>query len=275
MARLVERGRRKRPKDGYPVITRPELVRRAGDDRVNGQAVERDYVLATILVGLSQDPAATRMVFKGGTALRACYHLDYRYSADLDFSLVEGMTIEEALLVVHRALERVGPGAGLSRAVLDCDGPAPLIRYVGPWERENRIKVDLQDDELVESTALLPILRRYEDIPEGAMVVGYTEDEIGAEKLRCVLQRKQCRDPYDLHYLLTNGRIDAAEVHLLFERKAKHKGLDAARLPGKLDALLEWCKPRWERELGEYVRDVPPFEAFERQLRRELRPVLR
>ena len=255
------------------MITRPELVRRAGDDRVTGQTVERDYVLAAILVGLSQDPAATQMVFKGGTALRACYHLDYRYSADLDFSLVEGMTVEEGLLVIHRALERARPGAGLSRAILDSDGP--VIRYVGLWGRENRIKVDLQDDELVENTALLPILQRYEDMPAGVAIVGYTEEEIGAEKLRCVLQRKQCRDLYDLHYLLTNRRIDAAQAHLLFERKAKHRILDPARLPDKLDALLHWCGPRWEAELREYVRDVPPFEAFERELRRELRPVLR
>ena len=30
------------------------------------------------------------LVFKGGTALRLCYFEDYRYSADLDFSVVEG-----------------------------------------------------------------------------------------------------------------------------------------------------------------------------------------
>lgn len=232
-------------------------------------------MLHAMLVGLSHDAAAATMVFKGGTALRACYYYDYRYSADLDFSLVDGMAVEDGLLVVRRALKRIGPDAGLKQAGLDTDGQVPLIRYLGPWGRESRIKVDLQNDELVENTALLPILPRYDDMPQGAVVVGYTEDEIGAEKLRCVLQRKQCRDPYDLHYLLANGRIDAAEVHPLFERKAKHKNLDAARLPEKLDALLEWCKPRWENELGEYVRDVPPFEAFERQLRRQLRPVLR
>jgi len=274
MAGSLECGPRERSGRGNSVITRPELVRRAGVDHVTGQTVERDYVLAAILVGLSQNSKAATMVFKGGTALRACYYYDYRYSADLDFSLIEGMTVEDGLHVVRSALERIGPGAELKDAVLDTEGPAPLIRFVGPWGRQNRIKVDLQDDEFVENTALLPILQRYEDIPDGAAVVGYTEDEIGAEKLRCVLQRKQCRDLYDLHYLLTNKRIDAAEVHLLFEKKAKHKGLEPSSLREKLDALLDWSKPRWEAELGEYVRDVPPFEAFERELRRALRPVL-
>lgn len=257
------------------MITRPELVRRAGVDRVTGQTVERDYVLAAMLVGLSQDSKAATMVFKGGTALRACYYYDYRYSADLDFSLIEDMTVEDGLNVVRLTLDRIGAGAGLTEAVLDTNGSVPLIRYVGPWGRENRIKVDLQDDELVVNSARLPVLQRYDDIPEGATVVGYTEDEIGAEKMRCVLQRKQCRDLYDLHYLLTNKRIDAAEVHLLFERKAKHKGLDPASLPERLGELLEWCEPRWEAELKEYVRDVPPFSAFERELRRGLRPALR
>jgi predicted nucleotidyltransferase component of viral defense system len=275
VAGSLERRARQRFGRGNSVITRPELVRRAAVDRVTGQTVERDYVLAAMLVGLGQDSKAATMVFKGGTALRACYYFDYRYSADLDFSLIDGMTVEEGLHVVGQTLARIGAGVGLTEAVLDTNGSVPLIRYVGPWGRENRIKVDLQDDELVVNSARLPILQRYDGIPEGATVVGYTEDEIGAEKLRCVLQRKQCRDPYDLHYLLINRRIEAAEVHLLFERKATHKGLDPASLPGKLDELLGWCKARWETELKEYVRDVPPFGAFERELRRALRPVLR
>lgn len=274
MGGALERGSRQRIEPRDPVISRIELVRRAGADGVTAATVERDYVLAAVLVGLSQDSKAEAMAFKGGTALRACYYQDYRYSADLDFSLIGGMTVEAGLDVVREAIGLMRADAGLSEAALDVDGPAPLIRYRGPLGPPTSIKVDLQENELVENAARLPLLPRYEDIPEGATVMGYTEEEIGAEKLRCILQRKHCRDPYDLHYLLTNKRIDAAEAHLLFERKAKHRGLDPGRLRDRLDALLEWCKPRWEADLGEFLRDVPPFKAFERELRRELRPVL-
>ena len=50
-------------------------------------------------------------MFKGGTALRLCYFEDYRYSADLDFSVVEGdlaaayTTIEAAFAAVTGAVE--------------------------------------------------------------------------------------------------------------------------------------------------------------------------
>lgn len=50
-------------------------------------------------------------MFKGGTALRLCYLDDFRYSADLDFSVVEGdlaaayATIEAAFAEVTGAVE--------------------------------------------------------------------------------------------------------------------------------------------------------------------------
>jgi predicted nucleotidyltransferase component of viral defense system len=59
---------------------------------VSAAVVERDYILAHIVAQLHlvvlEDEG--RLVFKGGTALRLVHIGDYRYSADLDFTLING-----------------------------------------------------------------------------------------------------------------------------------------------------------------------------------------
>lgn len=69
---------------------RARITQQAARDGVPAPAVERDYVLAHIIAGLGSLGDQHGLVFKGGTALRLCYFEDYRYSADLDFSVVEG-----------------------------------------------------------------------------------------------------------------------------------------------------------------------------------------
>ena len=97
----------------------------------------------------------TGLVFKGGTALRLCHIDDYRYSADLDFSLVSG-SIEDGYKMITRALESTG---GSVEGLHLSDDEPPRIAYVGPLGRERTLKLDLADDELIlntEKQRLLP-----------------------------------------------------------------------------------------------------------------------
>lgn len=67
---------------------------RAGGRRIPEAVLERDYCLSWFLVGLSRSPLRERLLFKGGTALRKCYFPDYRFSEDLDFTLVQPVAVE-------------------------------------------------------------------------------------------------------------------------------------------------------------------------------------
>ena len=89
------------------MITKAHITRRAAQDNVPAVTVERDYVLAHVIAGFATLGDDTRLVFKGGTALRFCHTDDYRYSADLDFSLVSG-SVEDGYKVMARALENAG-----------------------------------------------------------------------------------------------------------------------------------------------------------------------
>lgn len=88
------------------------IKRRADEDGLPAPTVERDYVLAHVLTAISERDEEQRLVFKGGTSLRVCHFTDYRYSADLDFSLTGGVDAEGATRLIAEALvdcrERIG-----------------------------------------------------------------------------------------------------------------------------------------------------------------------
>jgi predicted nucleotidyltransferase component of viral defense system len=249
----------------------PNMLKRKADaDGLSAQVVERDYVLTHVLSGISRCEQSSSFVFKGGTALRLCHLAEYRYSADLDFSLRNGLEPKEARDLVADVLvecrERLSfPLLRLSEAT------PPRIEYVGPLDAKPRtVKLDLAYDELVEEATTLEVLQRYEDQDECECTV-YALGEIAAEKLRCVMQRLQCRDLFDLHELLAVHGVDAATAWPVFERKARHRGLDPGRFAERFEKRVPEWRARWDKELVEYVDSPPPFEAALRAVRRELR----
>jgi predicted nucleotidyltransferase component of viral defense system len=168
------------------MIARSHFTQIADADEVDAKTVERDYVLTHVLAAICQQPGSQRMVFKGGTALRLCYFEDYRYSADLDFSLTESMTTEQALDLVRAALLTLIGDVDFTELSLGEDGK--YIVYSGPLGGRRKLKLDLADDELVEGTTTMGLLGRYPDQPDVKVCV-YTLEEVAAEKLRCVMDR--------------------------------------------------------------------------------------
>jgi uncharacterized protein len=240
---------------------------------VGAPVVERDYVLTHIIEALAQLRPPPGLVFKGGTALRLCFYEDYRYSADLDFSLVD-LAVDEELAVLGRALERCVEVIGLPR--LSFTDSEPLqIEYVGPLGRERTIKLDLANDELVLGTTQRTLITRYSDqSQDGSTITTYTLEEIAAEKLRCVIQRLLCRDISDLHRLFAREGIEVESVWPMFEEKTRAKNLDPARLRERLTAREPQYRRRWEQELLDLEPHVESFEQVIRQLRRKLRDFL-
>lgn len=163
------------------------LKRQANRDRLTAAAVERDYILTHVLTAIAARDTEGQIAFKGGTALRLCHFDSYRYSADLDFSLLDDMDLDRARPLIAAALDDCRETLGLPALRLT-DATPPRIEYVGPLASKPRtLKLDLADDELVESTARLAIISRYPDQePRGCLV--YTLEEVAAEKLRCVIQ---------------------------------------------------------------------------------------
>jgi hypothetical protein len=84
---------------------------------------------------------------------------DYRYSADLDFSLIGGLDQPGALQAVAMALAACRQALGLPQLSLT-DATPPRIEYMGPLGRSRTLKLDLADDELVENVTHRTVLER-------------------------------------------------------------------------------------------------------------------
>src|ERR1700747_1128903 len=76
---------------------------KSGGRGIPEAGLERDYCLAWFLVALSGTPLRDRLAFKGGTALKRCYFGDYRFSEDLDFTLIQDTPFD----VIRTELEAV------------------------------------------------------------------------------------------------------------------------------------------------------------------------
>lgn len=250
------------------MITKAHITRRAAQDNVPAITVERDYVLAHVIAGFATLGDDTGLVFKGGTALRLCHIDDYRYSADLDFSLVSG-SIEDGYVVIARALESTG---GSLQGLRLTDDEPPRIAYAGPLGRERTLKLDLADDELVLNTESQHLIPRWPDLPEDASVHVYTLLEIAGEKLRCVIQRLQCRDLFDLFLLFEDVQVNATEAAMVFRPKAEHRGIDPNTFAVRYRERIDQYRKRWDAELREHVPgDIPHFGDVERRVTRHLR----
>jgi predicted nucleotidyltransferase component of viral defense system len=251
------------------VIPRSQFTRIADEHEVDAKTVERDYVLTHIVAAVGTHSTEQGLVFKGGTALRLCYFEDYRYSADLDFSLMPDGDPKTALKSIAHALASVTDQIALPYLALTHDGKG--IEYEGPLGKRRRIKLDIATDELVEESESRALLPRYGD-QRTAEIQVYTLGEIAAEKLRCVIQRLQARDLFDLNELFVVNKITAEEVWPSFERKARHKRIEPAKFPERFEIRVPQWRAGWDAEMAEHLGGEPDrFETVERAVRRALR----
>ena len=252
------------------MTNRAQITRQAARDGVPAPTVERDYVLAHIIAALGALDDHHGLVFKGGTALRLCYFEDYRYSADLDFSVVEG-DLDAAYTIIEAALAAVTGAIDMLNLT---DDEPKRIGYRGPLGRHRTLKLDIADDELVLNVDNINVLRRWPDLPETGAIRAYTLAEIAGEKLRCVMQRMQCRDLLDVWLLFEDAGVDPRDAAEVFLPKAAHRHLDPGRFEANYRARLPQYRRRWTNELEIHVPgEVPHFEQVERTVSRRLRAV--
>jgi hypothetical protein len=264
------------------MIAKGLVTQRANDEHLPAQTIERDYVLAHLCAEIGAVGDA-RLVFKGGTLLRLCHFEDYRYSADLDFSAVDGLAAGEARALVAAATDACRQRLEMpALEVTDADGGTPWVTFIGPLgAKPRKLKLDISDSELVESRIRIALRPRWPDLPADAAIDGYSLDEVSAEKVRCIAERLQCRDLYDVHELLDKGSVDALDAWHRYLRKAQNdERRGRQRTPPRewsatFERRMAMYRDRWDDELGDYLPGgVPPFGDIERRTRRHLAPLL-
>jgi predicted nucleotidyltransferase component of viral defense system len=72
------------------MISKQEIIEIAKQLGLELRIVEKDYVLGWVLAVINQHPELQeKWIFKGGTCLKKNYFENYRFSQDLDFTVID------------------------------------------------------------------------------------------------------------------------------------------------------------------------------------------
>ena len=221
-------------------------------------------------------------IFKGGTCLKKCFFETYRFSEDLDFTLVDASHVDEDFLksVFSDVAERIYEETGIEfppdarkfdihknpRGRLRCQA---RIGYRGPVSPRGRnvprIKLDLTADERV----VLPGVRSrvfhpYSGEPEGGIAIrSYPYEEAFGEKVRALAERARPRDLYDVINLFRNAESRPAAAVLLdiIGQNCAFKGMSLPIL-AHLEPQRPILEGNWNQMLAHQLPILPPFATF-------------
>jgi uncharacterized protein len=264
--------------------------------------VEKDYALSYILAGLAKQPELSHsLIFKGGTALKKMFFGDYRFSEDLDFSVINAPK--------NKALEKALKNAiGISKDLLNNYGPFDIelkrnpereahpkgqeafnayVRF--PWQTTThcRIKIEITHDEpVILAPEYKPVMHGYEEQLDCA-VACYKVEEIISEKLRALLQTHQkliargwtkprARDYYDLWCVLKkySNSVDKKKILMTLQRKCQHRNVSYSKVDDFFSPeLIRESSKHWQATLGVLVRDLPDYEMIMKEVRQSIEDI--
>lgn len=266
------------------MITHQEIKNLEDEWGLREDVIEKDYVLGWILWAIGSDPDLRQYwAFKGGTSLKKCYIETWRFSEDLDFTVLPGGPNNPASIepIIKRVLERVQNESGIN-----CSVKSPVFKhseqylytegsiyYRGPRNdpRVARVKLDISGSEKIACpTVLRDIVHAYSDgLPDPSQVRCYAFEEVFAEKLRAMGERGRPRDLYDIVLLYRRRDLQSQPkiIKSVLEQKCQSKDvqLPTAELIGK-SVRKEELMADWENMLGHQLSTLPSFEGFWEEL---------
>lgn len=278
------------------------LKKFAAHHQTTFEIIEQDYVLSWMLFGIANHQMLSKaLVFKGGTALKKCYFGDYRFSQDLDFTLIDSSNydnlysyIKEACDIAKNALNLLDEKFEIICKEYQEGKPHPhgqkayILHAQLYWHRQPliKIKIEITKDELVINPAQLKqIIHPYEG-PMDAKIKVYSLEEIILEKLRAIVEkiiklhekgwgRSRARDFYDIWMIYNRSQeaIDKEKIRININRKFAIKGLKFKSLDAFFDpAYINVVISEWEQWLKPFVRDLPPAEVVLQEIKDKILP---
>jgi predicted nucleotidyltransferase component of viral defense system len=262
------------------MIARTAIEERVREWGLSEEVVEKDYVIGWILWGIGSDPTlSTTWIFKGGTCLKKCFIETYRFSEDLDFTVMPGGLIQENDLapLLEKILQRIYDTAGI-----DFHDRKPLLKthssglytegricYRGPRNAPMvaSVKLDLSASEkIVRPPVIRKIAHAFPDqLPAPGTVRCYSFEEIFAEKIRAMGERSRPRDLFDIINLFRRSDLRSQPdlIREVLGEKCSSKGVTMPTIE-----LIENSSNRgeleseWENMLGHQLPSLPPFIGF-------------
>ena len=264
------------------MIDKREVLAIARKTSLTPHVVEKDYVLGWMLAGIfGHEDLEESWIFKGGTCLKKCFFETYRFSEDLDFTLLKPTHLDADFLT--GAFSEIGQWihdqSGIEiptgkqefkfyrnpRGQISCQGKISYKGPVSPTHALPRIKLDLTADERV---VLPPVRARifhpYSDAPEeGIEVLTYDYTEAFAEKFRALAERTRPRDLYDVVHLYRNAEARPEPQHFMevLRAKCEFKGISVPRM-ADLEPHRAELEAGWIHMLEHQLPALLPVTTF-------------
>jgi predicted nucleotidyltransferase component of viral defense system len=267
--------------------------------------LEQDYLLSWVLYGISMVPELRNsLAFKGGTALKKCYFGKYRFSEDLDFSLVGRTKDVDAITRNLRnacdvALKEMGRYIPNPRLVIDKyteKRPHPegqlayVIKAQLPWHREPTVKVMTEisiNEVVVRPLVEKRLIHGYGENLDCSLLV-YSLEEIIAEKLRAILQytkklhehswaRSRVRDYYDLWNIFRtfDSMIDYGAIKDILRQKCIAKNVTFTGLEDFFQPIaINEVNKTWELWLKPLVIKLSQPEDVINEIKQKLKETI-
>jgi predicted nucleotidyltransferase component of viral defense system len=226
------------------------------------------------------------LCFKGGTALKKFYFPNYRFSEDLDFTLLKKVSAEEIGETLQETYVLVAELSNIQLSLNNMEKRANtftfFINFSGPLRANitrGELKTDITiDEKLIYQPTDRKLLREYDeyqDIPEDIRLKVYTLEEIFMEKCLSILNpsRNEPRDVYDLWYLASNRCCECEILAEQIKVKGEYKNMTSFNIQNVFDYKKRNYESLWQARLSNHIVDLPPFNKVYRELRRSLKPL--
>ena len=281
------------------MIRQKEIVEIASKKQVPKVTIDKDWVLGIFLNAMFNfDDVRVNIVFKGGTCLHKCFIKDYRFSEDLDFTLLDA-NFDVNKPFINKIMKKASEESGIRFHLANLSeqqsenipqGYKAVIRFWGadhnpnqrplsPSRWQTSINVDISfSEKLFLQSVEKDIIHPYSDanlIKNRAVCYDFTE--ILSEKIRALTQRNRPRDVYDVWYLSKSADSPFKGIRELLLNKSELKGLKIEGIHNfvnKEKALRN--KRAWSQSLSNQIAaaDLPDFDVTYHELTTFLKTLL-
>ena len=266
------------------MIEQKEINKIATKNRVSDRQIEKDYVLSWLLFAISKNEILyNSLIFKGGTVLKKAYFENYRFSEDLDFTLIdENVSNEQMMQEFNNLFDFIKEETNIDIQIdpkkwttHESGSPQFYIDYVASLQGSmgsRDLKIDITRGEILETEIeIKTIFRIYSDLEEEFQLQCYSLAEVLIEKMTALMGRTEPRDLYDFWYLTKIERFDVSKYLFEFQNKALHKKQEPKKFTEKVLSKENVFKRDWEKKLISQIHNLPKYEEVFREAKRHFK----
>lgn len=269
------------------MIERGEIEAKATEFAIHTSNVQRDYVFGWLLYGIyTGSPLGGILWLKGGNCFRKAYFPNTRFSRDLDFAtqtaVNENFLREEFNRVCDLAQSRAGIVFDRDRNKVEIQQEIDSRRSVYEvklyfkdfYGNPDKFTISVTLDVTEFDRIYLPTQKRFLIHPYSDASLCRAEvhclklEEMLADKLKCLLQRREVSDLYDLAYSIFLNRdlaVDRSQVVSTFLRKTIFEPSPGVARQLLLELPLGLLKTAWQKYIICPIQSVLDFDLAVQQ----------